>query len=225
MAEDKKYKDVTPDTMLDDIPSPLKIVENDELVRAYIIQQTKLQKGISSPPEPEEPTPAEPGTPQPAQTMPKEAQEQAAATKEKGSVFPMRSFRPQPPSKVKEEGSVIVAKELAGQLGTAPELKAMKRIDERKMAVLDDGTLAALSHFSYRYVYDKIRYWGHITEWWLTGSQGIGGLGRRHILQAMANISGVQTLEKAKKPNVIARSLWDRNWQKKAEAEGKVVEE
>ena len=120
---------------------------------------------------------------------------------------------------------MIVAKELAGQLGTAPELKAMKRIDERKMAVLDDGTLAALSHFSYRYVYDRVRYWGHITEWWLTGSQGIGGLGRRHILQAMANITGVQSVEKAKQPNIIARSLWDRNWKKEAETEGKVVEE
>ena len=207
------------------IPDPEQIEENDALARAYIIQQTRLLKGIPSPPEPEEPTPAEPGTPQPAQTMPEDAKEQAEVTKEKGSMFPMRSTRPQPPSKVKEEGSVIVAKELAGQLGTSPELKAQMRIDERKMAVLDDGTLAALSHFSYRYVYDYVRYWGHITEWWLTGSQGIGGLGRRHILQAMANISGVQSVEKAKQPNVIARSLWDRNWKKNAEAEGKVVEE
>ena len=211
--------------MEDEIPSPLKITQNDELARAYIIQQTKQLKGIPSPPEPEDPTPAEPKTPQPAQTLPEDAKEQAAVTKETGSIFPMKSTRPQPPSEVKEEGSVIVAKALAEQLGTSPELKAQMRIDERKMAVLDDGTLAALSHFSYRYVYDKVRYWGHITEWWLTGSQGIGGLGRRHILQAMANISGVQSVEKAKQPNVIARHLWDRNWQQKAEAEGKVVEE
>lgn len=210
----------------DDIPSPLEIVQNDQKAREYIIQQTKQLKGTQvKVPEPEKPTPAESETPKPAQTLPPEAEEQAAVTKEKGSIFPMRSVRPQPLSKVKEEGSVIVAKELAGQLGTSPEMKAQMRIDERKMAVLDDGTLAALSHFSYRYVYDQVRYWGHITEWWLTGSQGIGGLGRRHILQAMANISGVQSVEKAKQPNIIARSLWDRNWKQKAESEGKVVEE
>ncbi len=120
---------------------------------------------------------------------------------------------------------MIVAKALAEQIGTAPELKAQMRIDERKFAVLDDGTLAALSHFSYRYVYDKVRYWGHITEWWLTGSQGIGGLGRRHVLQALANTSGVQTLDKAKKPNIIARSLWDKNWKQRAEEQGKIVED
>jgi len=210
----------------DEIPSPLEITQNDQKARKYIIQQTKQLKGTQvKVPEPEEPTPAEPGTPQPAQTLPPEAEKQATITKEKGSIFPMRSIRPQPPSTIKEEGSVIVAKALAEQLGTSPELKAQMRIDERKMAVLDDGTLAALSHFSYRYVYDKVRYWGHITEWWLTGSQGIGGLGRRHILQAMANISGVQSVEKAKQPNVVARHLWDRNWQQKAESEGKIVEE
>ena len=211
--------------MAEEIPDPEQIDKNDALARAYIIKQTRLLKGIPSPPEPEDPTPAEPKTPIAAETLPPTAEENAAVQKNAGSIFPMRSIRPQPPSKIKEEGSVIVAKELAGQLGTSPEIKAEMRIDERKMAVLDDGTLAALSHFSYRYVYDYVRYWGHITEWWLTGSQGIGGLGRRHILQAMANISGIQAIEKAKQPNVIARSLWDRNWKQKAEAEGKVVEE
>jgi len=210
--------------LTDKIPSPLEITQNDQKAREYITQQTKNQTQTQIP-EPEEPNPAEPETPQAAQTLPAEAEEQATETKKAGSVFPMRSIRPQPPSKIKEEGSVIVAKALAEQLGTSPELKAQMRIDERKMGVLDDGTLAALSHFSYRYVYDKVRYWGHITEWWLTGSQGIGGLGRRHILQAMANISGVQSIEKAKQPNAIARNLWDRNWKQKAETEGKYVEE
>ena len=120
---------------------------------------------------------------------------------------------------------MVVAKKLAGNLGTAPEISAQMRIDERKFAVLDDLTLAALSHFSYRHTYDGVRYWGHITEWWLTGSQGIGGLGRRHVLQALANSSGVQSVDKAKQPNVLARNIWDRNWKGKAESEGKVVDE
>lgn len=118
-----------------------------------------------------------------------------------------------------------MAKALAEQLGTAPEMKAQMRIDERKMAVLTPGTLSALSHFSYRHVYDGIRYWGHITEWELVGSQGVGGLGRRHILQALANTSGVQSIEKAKKPNALARNIWDRDWKQSAEKEGKVADE
>ena len=133
--------------------------------------------------------------------------------------------RPQQPKSVQKQGSVIVAEELAGQMGTSPELRAQMRIDERKFAVLQDGTLAALSHFSYRHAYDGIRYWGHITEWWLTGSQGIGGLARRHVLQLMANSSGVQAMDKAEKPNAVARNIWKRDWKKDAQSEGKVIDE
>lgn len=171
------------------------------------------------------PVPAETTQPIPTEKSPKQQDEEAKVQKKAGASFPMPSIRPQPPQKIKEEGSVIVAKELAGQMGTAPEIKQQMRIDERKFAVLQDGTLAALSHFSYRHVYDEVRYWGHICEWWLCGSQGIGGLGRRHVLQLMANSSGVQSVEKAKKPNVIARHLWDRNWRRKAEQRGEEVEE
>lgn len=171
------------------------------------------------------PEAAEPEKPVAAETLPSTAIEDAGVSKKTGISFPMPAARPQPPTKVREDGTVVVAKELAPQMGTAPEIKAQQRIDERKFAVLQDGTLAALSHFSYRFVYDEVRYWGHICEWWLTGSQGIGGLARKHVLQMMANASGIQTVEKAKKPNVVARTLWNRDWRKKAEDRGEVVEE
>ena len=55
--------------------------------------------------------------------------------------------------------------------------------------------------------------------------QGIGGLGRRHALQAMVNSSGSQVqLDKAKQPNVIARNITNRDWREKAQAEGKIVD-
>jgi len=198
-------------------PDPNEIDANNKLARAHIQKQTE-QQTKEPVPLPEDPTPAEPKTPQAAETSAPMANQNAKVQKKQGTSFPMPPLRPQQQQKVKEEGNVIVAKELAGQMGTSPELKAQMRIDERKFAVLDDCTLAALSHFSYRYVYDEVRYWGHITEWWLTGSQGIGGLARKHVLQLMANSSGIQSVEKANKPNVIARSLWDRNWKQKAEA-------
>lgn len=206
------------------IPNPDEIDENTKIARDFIRARNKKQKQSDDAQAPN-PMMAEPEAPRPAETGKKAAKETAAVQKDAGAQFPMPNIRPQPPSSVKEEGSVIVAKALSEQLGTSPELKAEMRIDERKMAVLTDTTLAALSHFSYRFVYDGVRYWGHITEWWLTGSQGIGGLGRRHILQALANTSGIQVMDKAEKPNAIARNIWDRNWKDKAEKEGKVVED
>lgn len=204
--------------------NPTEIEENEKLKRGYINKIVESQKHEPTP-EPEDPQPAEPEQPTAAEISPHDADQEAEIKKKAGSQFPMPSMRPQQPQKVKEEGNVIVAKALAEQLGTSPELKAQMRIDERKMGVFSTTEVPALAHFSYRYVYDKVRYWGHITEWQLTGSQGVGGLARKHILQALANTSGVHSVDKAKKPNVIARSLWDRNWKQKAEAQGQVVEE
>lgn len=209
---------------LQDIPDPGQIEENDRIAREYVrsinFYTKRLEAARRNLPEP-----AETREPKPAEPTKAQIVEQAQLQKNIGSTIPISNIRPQAPAQIKEEGSVIVAKGLAEQLGTAPEMKAEMRIDERKMAVLDDATLAALSHFSYRFVYDGVRYWGHITEWWLTGSQGIGGLARRHILQALANTSGVQSIEKAEKPNVLARNIWDRNWREKAESQGKQAEQ
>jgi len=135
------------------------------------------------------------------------------------------SNRPSPPNTKAEQGSVIVAKHLAPQLLSSPEFLAEGRWDERKLAVLKEGDLAAMSHFSYRYVYDGIRYWGHITEWWLTGSQGVGGLGRQHALKAIGASTGAQSIEKARKPGVLARNLWNKNWKEKALIQGQEPEE
>jgi len=211
----------------ENIPSPDQIDGTWQEIRDKIETQTEQLKQKQKEQKSEDPQPASPNAKQihPKEPTPGQVDESGAQKRKEGSKFPMPSKRPEPPSKVKEEGNVIVAKALAEQLGTSPELKANMMIDERKMAVLNPGTLSALSHFSFRHVYDGIRYWGHITEWELIGSQGIGGLARRHILQALANTSGVQSVEKAKAPNAVARNLWDRDWKQKAEQEGKVVDE
>lgn len=217
-------KTETPQKKEPEIPNPDEIDKNTKTAREYIKAKNRKQKKDDDLQAPQ-PMMAEPEAPKAAETKKDDAKENAGIQREAGAQFPMPNIRPQPPGTSKEEGSVIVAKALSEQLGTSPEIKAEMRIDERKMAVLTDTTLAALSHFSYRFVYDGVRYWGHITEWWLTGSQGIGGLGRRHILQALANTSGIQVMDKAEKPNAVARNIWDRNWKKKAEDEGKVVED
>lgn len=207
------------------IPNPNQITATHKEIENNIEKFTAAQRRLRIVTVREDPKQAQPEILHTHETTPGEQDQKAARQKKTGVVFPMPNQRPQPPSKIQKQGNVIVAEELAGQLGTSPELKAEMRIDERKMAVLDDGTLAALSHFSYRHAYDGVRYWGHITEWWLTGSQGIGGLGRRHILIALANTSGVSTMEKADKPNVLARNLWNKDWKQKAEEKGQIVED
>ena len=191
-----------------------------------ILQLRKEQKLAAEQPAPkkQKPKAMEGKTPRPAETTKEKSDQNAQQQSGQVPQIAPASTRPQPDSKKTEEGSVIVAKHLAPQLATDPDLLAQGRWDERKVAVLDEGTLAAMSHFSHRYVYDGVRYWGHIVEWWLTGSQGIGGRGRTDILKAIGASAGVQSVERTKAPNVIARNLWARDWEKKAAAEGKVPE-
>lgn len=135
------------------------------------------------------------------------------------------TIRPSSQKPAAETGGVIVAKALAGQLGSAPIFLVDMQIDERKLAVLDELVVTALAHFDFRAQIDHIRYWAWICDGERVGSQGVNGIGRRHILQAIANASGSQTVEKAEKPNVIARNLWNRGWKQKAEDQGKITEE
>lgn len=133
--------------------------------------------------------------------------------------------RPSPQKPIAETGSVIVAKALAAQLGTALGMIVEGLIDERKLAVLDELEITALNHFQYRHEIDGIRYWGYVVEGERVGSQGKEGIGRRHILTALANTSGTQAIETAKQPNVMARNIWDRGWKEKAAIRGEVVRE
>ena len=126
----------------------------------------------------------------------------------------------------KEQGSVIVAKHLAPQLARNPTILGQARWDERKLAVMEDGMVVlALSHFEARYVYDGVRYWGHTVEWFLTGSQGIKGRGSTNILKAIGARTGSQSIQKAQKPGIFSRNIFNRNWKEKAEARGEDVEE
>lgn len=156
---------------------------------------------------------------------PQESKTQQQIDKQLPTVSYASTQRPQQPSKTREQGSVIVAKALAEQLATSPEMKARLLNDELKLAVLDYPTMVALGHFSRRYVHDGIGYYGHISNWILRGTQGIGGRTRNDIIKALGVTSGIQSVEVAKKPNIVARSLWRRDWKSKAESEGKEVVE
>lgn len=122
-----------------------------------------------------------------------------------------------------ESGSSVVAKSLAPQLGSSPRILGKHQIDERKMAVLNDMTQTALGYFAYRGKVDKVRFYRWISGWELVSSQAVGGLARRHILQAISASSGVTVAEVAGRPNILARNISNRNWKQNAIREGKVV--
>lgn len=173
-----------------------------------------------------EPAPETPETPQtPAETQqPVESTPTPAAQEPEETPVVMPLTRPSHEKPSQETGSVIVAKALAAQLASNLDFLFKGLIDERKLAVLNELEITALNHFEYRNEVDGIRYWGYIVEGERVGSQGKDGIGRRHILTALANTSGIQAIDKAEKPNVVARNLWDRGWKEKAAAQGKVAE-
>jgi len=128
-----------------------------------------------------------------------------------------------PTSGREESGSAVVAKALAPQLGSSPAILEAHHIDERKMAVLNDLTQTALGYFNYRGKVDHVRFFRWISNWELVSSQAVGGLARRHILQAISAASGVTVAEVAGRPNMIARNITNRNWKTNAIRSGKVV--
>lgn len=127
-------------------------------------------------------------------------------------------------AKPKTAGAII-AEDLAGQLGSSPKYLGAQEIDERKLAVLNDYTQAALGYFQYRGAKGKVRFFNFLVDWELVSSQGINGLARSHILKAIAAGAGIAGTEVAHKPNLIARNVWNREWKEKSVREGKTIVE
>jgi len=140
----------------------------------------------------------------------------------------------------KEDAVITVAKALAPQMGSSPKFLSEQEIDQRKFAVLNEYTQAALAYFNWRGGGQKyktrkgeiktrrgIRFWRNLVDWELNTSPSLGGLGRRQIIQETAAAAGVGkgVFEVAQKPNVLARNITSRDWREKATQEGKVVQE
>ena len=137
------------------------------------------------------------------------------------------SERPRKEDAKPEDPVVTVAKALAPQMGSDPKHLSKQEIDQRKFAVLNELTQAAMGHFYYRANVDKIRYYQHMLGWELNTTPSVGGLARRQVIQTVAAAAGVGkgVFEVAEKPNVLARNITRRDWKEKATQEGKVVVE
>jgi len=139
---------------------------------------------------------------------------------------------------IEEKETVTIPKVLGPQLGSDLKHLSAKGIDQRKFAVLEEYTQAALGYFDWRgggqkYKTSKeqegtrrgIRFWRNVVDWELNSTPSIGGLRARQVIQAIAAEQGVGkgVLEVAERPNVLARNISQRNWKERATKEGKVV--
>jgi hypothetical protein len=129
-----------------------------------------------------------------------------------------------PTEKTQKSGSAVLAEKLGPQLGTAPEYLAHMQIDERKLAILNDLTSTSLVYLRFRAWVDGIRFWQWFVDGELVSSQAVGGVARRHILKALEAGQGAQVKE-VQRPGLLARNIWAREWQKKAEMRGQLVPE
>jgi len=140
----------------------------------------------------------------------------------------------------KEDPIVTVAKALAPQMGSDPKHLSRQEIDQRKFAVLEPYTQAALGYFDWRGggqpfrtsegkegTRRGIRFWHNIVDWELNTTPSIGGLARRQVIQTVAAAAGVGkgVFEVAEKPGWLARRTTQRDWKEKATKQGKVIAE
>jgi len=126
--------------------------------------------------------------------------------------------------KMQKSGSAVLAEKLGPQLGTAPEYLAHMQIDERKLAILNDLTSTSLTYLRFRAWVDRVRFWQWFVDGELVSSQAVGGVARRHILKALEAGQGAQVKE-VQRPGLLARNIWAREWQRKAEMRGQMIPE
>ncbi len=122
-------------------------------------------------------------------------------------------------------GETKVAETLGPQLGTDGVQLSKGLIDQRKYAVLTPLQQLALAHFDYRGNVQGNRYFARLTDFILNSSPSLHGRGRQDTIELAAAASGSRSVATARKPGWFTRNVTDRDWQKKAEQQGKVVEE
>ena len=128
----------------------------------------------------------------------------------------------------REDGQGIIAKKLAVQLGTAPKIIGVQEYDDYKLGNFTSVASAlACAHFEKRGIEDGVGYYAFMSNRIKSIFIGVNGRGRNDILKlaAYTNPGGSASLEPAKKPNVVARNLFRRNWQNEAKRQGQTIEE
>lgn len=121
------------------------------------------------------------------------------------------------------DGTAKLAESLGPQLGSDFKTIAKGERDINIFAYIGPGEHIALVHFGYRGDVDKNRYFKYFTDTYKALSQSVEGKGSKRTIDALMAASGSRMPEVVKQPNVLARNIWNRDWEEKAQRDGKVV--
>jgi len=137
-------------------------------------------------------------------------------------------------------GQEVVASNLSPQLGSDAKDLAKGGVDMRRLAVLSEPLQTVLAYFSWRgggqeftvkkrvngeeipvkIVRKGVRFWNHITDFYLNTSPSIDGRGRRQLIEMQrATTPGIRQppLEEGEKPGWLGRNITQRDWREKVE--------
>jgi len=110
------------------------------------------------------------------------------------------------------------------QMGSSQEFLSKGKIDERKLASINQHDLLALGHFNYRGEVDGVRYFQKFVSWVLNASVSVDNLRSRQFIQLASAMGGGSPQEIVRKPNMIGR-LRNPNWRRDAEERGAIIVE
>lgn len=121
-------------------------------------------------------------------------------------------------------GGAVVASALAGQLGSSPEFLQEQTHDMRILSVIDKADIPFYLFATLKA--KKSKAWATVLDAALHFNRSIGGRGLRDIIRMeMVSHGGASDISSeiaAARPGWVGRNVSDRDWQEKAEIEGKI---
>lgn len=132
----------------------------------------------------------------------------------------------------REQAMAEVLKMIIPQAFSSPQIMSggaedSGQIDEWKTTVFESGHEAiSMMYFRHRGVNDHVRFYEEFTDHYLRSKHSVDGHGLNMIRDIASFLgSGGGKNKIVKRPNVLARNLWDRDWERRAESEGADVVE
>lgn len=127
--------------------------------------------------------------------------------------------------KYPEHPGIIAEEVLVPQLGTFPDIMAETfRYDDRILTKLNPMEALWMSIVELVPDYGGGLIWKRFAHEYRMLKRSQGGWNTSNILKALGNLRGTPgPSEIARKPNALARNLWNRDWKEKAIEQGKDV--
>jgi len=122
-----------------------------------------------------------------------------------------------PQDYAEDAGTAMATSPLTPQLGTDFALLARGLTDMRRLSVINESDIFLFLYAKIRS--RKSRVWRTIYDELLNLKVSVGGRGRRDIIRMEAVSKGgpAQVEAEIRKPGLLARNLWKRDWKEREE--------